>query len=219
MHRWQTNQVHCRYTDGLGSYCQLSSNASPSSPYVYETSRNPQNGEIDTVNEQLSTLILNIYKYKPNTFKDEEGVIRSDVNTRESHESACPNCISEITPLEKRLENERAKQTAYDQRKVNKHRVAIEKRQGRPHATWSISDVCMEIAERAANIWSLPPWRLSESRLIASFTQLRRKWGTNGEIEMHAFDFFLKRINVREYPSVDAYGNPLSISFLKSSQK
>lgn len=177
---------------------------SPNSPFVYETSRNPQNGDIGTVNEQLSKLILNIYKYKPNTFVGEEWMIKSEVNTRESQESTCPNCINEITPLEQRLENERVKQVAYNNKKAKKHRIAIEKRQGRPHATWSISDVCMEIAERAANIWNLPPWRLSDSRLIAAFTQLRRKWGTNGEIEMQAFEFFLNRINVREYPSVDA---------------
>ena len=177
---------------------------SPSSPYVFQTSRNPQNGGIDTVNEQLSKLILNIYKYKPNTFREEETVIRSEVNTRESHESTYPNCIREISPLEQRLQNERVKQATYDERQSIKHRAAIEKRQGRPHATWSISDVCMEIADRAASIWSLPPWRLSSSRLIAAFTQLRRKWGTNGEIEMHAFDFFMKRINTNEYSSVDA---------------
>jgi hypothetical protein len=109
-----------------------------------------------------------------------------------------------ITPLEKRLENERLKQASYDSKKVVKHKIAVEKRQGRPKSTWSISDVCMEIAEIASNIWSLPPWRLSESRLVVAFTQLRRKWGTNGEIEMQAFEFFMRRINVEEYPSVDA---------------
>jgi hypothetical protein len=106
--------------------------------------------------------------------------------------------------LEQRLETERGKQAAYDAKKLNKHRIAIDKRQGRPKATWSISDVCMEIADRAASIWSLPPWRLSESRFVVAFTQVRRKWGTNGEIEMHAFDFFMRRIKINEYPSVDA---------------
>ncbi len=175
----------------------------PSSPYVFTDSRNRQNGDIDTSNEQLSKLILNIYKYKPNTSKEDEKYLASDTNTRESHESSCPNCVREVTPLEKRLAAERLKQSSYDARKLEKHRVAIERRQGRPTATWSISDVCMEIADRAASIWHLPPWRLSDSRLVAAFTQVRLKWGTNGEIEVHALDFFLKRINIKEYHSVD----------------
>jgi hypothetical protein len=176
----------------------------PNSPYIFETSRNPQNGGIDTVNEQLSKLILNIYKYKPNTFREEETSKDSQVNTRGSHESGCQKCFGEATPLEQRLETEKTKQAAFDAKKQEKHRVALQKRQGRPKSTWSISDVCMEIAERAANIWSLPPWRLSESRLVVAFTQVRRKWGTNGEIEIHALDFFLKRADSREFPSVDA---------------
>ena len=175
----------------------------PSSPYIFTDSRNRQNGDIDTSNEQLSKLILNIYKYKPNTFKEDEKYLESEINTKESHESSCPNCVREVTPLEQRLAAERVKQSAYDARKLEKHRVAIEKRQGKPTATWSISDVCMEIADRAANIWHLPPWRLSDSRLIAAFTQLRRNWRTNGEIEVHALDFFLRRINAKEYHSVD----------------
>jgi hypothetical protein len=177
---------------------------SPNSPYTFSNSSNHQNGGIDTSNEQLSKLILNIYKYKPNTFREEKSVTTSELNTRESHNVSCPNCIRAITPLGQRLETERGKQAAYDAKKLNKHRIAIDKRQGRAKETWSISDVCMEIAERAANIWGLPPWRLSESRLVAAFTQLRRKWGTDGEIEMHAFDFFMRRINTKEYPSVDA---------------
>ena len=177
---------------------------SPYSPYTFSNSSNRQNGGIDTSNEQLSKLILNIYKYKPNTFREEKSVTTSELNTRENHDISCPNCIRAITPLEQRLETERGKQAAYDAKKLNRHRIAIDKRQGRAKETWSISDVCMEIADRAANIWSLPPWRLSESRLVAAFTQLRRKWGTNGEIEMHAFDFFMRRINTKEYPSVDA---------------
>ncbi len=175
----------------------------PSSPYVFTDSRNRQNGDIDTSNEQLSKLILNIYKYKPNTSKEDEKYLISDTNTRENHESSCPNCVREVTPLEQRLAAERARQSSYDARKLEKHRVAIEKRQGRPTATWSISDVCMEIADWAASIWHLPPWRLSDSRLVAALTQVRRKWGTNGEIEVHALDFFLKRINTKEYHSVD----------------
>jgi hypothetical protein len=177
---------------------------SPNSPYTFSNSSNRQNGGIDTSNEQLNKLILNIYKYKPNTFREEESVITSELNTRESHDISCPNCIRAFTPLEQRLETERGKQAAYDAKKLNKHRIAIDKRQGRPKATWSISDVCMEIADRAASIWSLPPWRLSESRFVVAFTQVRRKWGTNGEIEMHAFDFFMRRIKINEYPSVDA---------------
>lgn len=177
---------------------------SPSSPYVFESSRNPQNGGIDTVNEQLSKLILNIYKYKPNTFREEGGLKDSQVNTKESHETSCTKCFGEATPLEQRLETERTKQAAFDAKKQEKHRVAMQKREGRPKSTWSISDVCMEIAERASNIWSLPPWRLSESRLVVAFTQVRRKWGTNGEIEIQALDFFLKRSDTREFPSVDA---------------
>ena len=176
----------------------------PNSPFIFKESHNSQNGDIDTSNEQLSKLILNIYKYKPNTFREDNLQIKSEVNTRDSHELSCPNCISVVTPLEQRLENEKIKQATYDSKKAKKHRVAIDKRQGRSKSTWSISDVCMEIAEVASNVWSLPPWRLSESRLVVAFTQVRRKWGTNGEIEMHAFDFFMKRVNPKEFPSVDA---------------
>jgi hypothetical protein len=178
---------------------------SPQSPYVFSRSRNPENGDIDTSNEQLSKLILNIYKYKPNTIVDDKSLISSEINTRESHKILCSNCsiIKPPTPLQERLATEAGKQAVYDEKQFQKHKQAIDKRQGRPMNSWSLSDVAMEIAERAANIWSLPPWRFSKSRLMAALTQVRRKWGTDGELEIRCFEFFLRRENLSEYASVD----------------
>lgn len=177
----------------------------PSSPYVFTDSRNRQNGDIDTSNEQLSKLILNIYKYKPNTIVDDKSLISSEINTRESHKIHCPDCsiIEPPTPLQERLATEAGKQAVYDEKQLQRHKQAIDKRQGRPMNSWSLSDVAMEIAERAANIWSLPPWRFSKSRLMAALTQVRRKWGTDGELEIRCFEFFLRRENLSEYASVD----------------
>jgi DNA-binding PadR family transcriptional regulator len=176
----------------------------PEAPYSYQEAGNRQNGGIDSSNEQLSKLTLNISKYKPNTLEQKTTTIQSKSEATNGHLAACQNCTVRPTPLDLRLEAERQKQVEYDSKQTHKHKVAIEKRQGRSRDTWSISDVCMEIADTAANLWNLPPWRLSNSRLVAAMTQMRRKWGTNGEQEMHAFEFFLRRVNTKEYPSVDA---------------
>jgi len=176
----------------------------PEAPYSYQKTGNRQNGGIDTSHEQLSKLILNISKYKPNTLEQKTPTIPSKLEATNGNMATCQKCTLNPTPLDLRLEAERQKQEEYDAKQTHKHKVAIEKRQGRPRDTWSISDVCMEIADTAVNIWALPPWRLSKSRLVAAMTQLRRKWGTNGEQEMHAFEFFLRRVNTNEYPSVDA---------------
>ena len=90
-----------------------------------------------------------------------------------------------------------------DKRRVHRNGVEVSK--------WSSKDVAYEFAERMMDMWNIPPFRVTQSRFVMALGAMRKRFETNGTIEVAMIDIFFSSIQHDKYKD----GNHLWRSFIR----
>lgn len=94
--------------------------------------------------------------------------------------------------------------TANAQKRKDLHRSKISP------AAWSCKDVAYEFADRMADIWSIKPFSVTQSRFVQALAVFRKQHDTNGEVELKLIELFFQTLKHDKY----ADGNHLWRAFL-----
>lgn len=111
---------------------------------------------------------------------------------------------------------ERAKHLA--QKKAEYAEVREEKAQRRKDlhrskispADWTCKDVAHEFGDHMADIWSIKPFSITQSRFVQALSVFRKQNDTNGEIELKIIELFFSTLKTEKYTD----GNHLWRAFL-----
>jgi hypothetical protein len=76
-------------------------------------------------------------------------------------------------------------------------------RQEKPRNEWKIPDVCYEFADRIDQYFHIAPWKVNQSQFSGALGGLRKRFDTNGEVEVAVMDLFFKQININEYKDAE----------------
>lgn len=75
---------------------------------------------------------------------------------------------------------------------------------------WTSKDVAYEFADRMADIWSIAPFSVTQSRFVQALGVFRKQHDTDGALELKLIDLFFSSLNAEKYTD----GNHLWRAFL-----
>ena len=75
---------------------------------------------------------------------------------------------------------------------------------------WSCKDVAYEFADRMANIWSIAPFSVTQSRFVQALAGFRKQHDTNGALELEIIEMFFSSLQAEKYTD----GNHLWRAFM-----
>jgi len=75
---------------------------------------------------------------------------------------------------------------------------------------WTCKDVAYEFADRMADIWTIKPFNVTQSRFVQALSVFRKQQDTNGELELKLIELFFSTIKHDKYTD----GNHLWRAFL-----
>lgn len=112
----------------------------------------------------------------------------------------------------------RERQKAMDQKKADYAAAKEAKAQQRKDLhrsnldpkNWTCKDVAYEFADRMANIWSIKPFSITQSRFVQALAAFRKQHDTDGQIELSIIDMFFATLAQDKYTD----GNHLWRAFL-----
>ena len=166
---------------------------------------NPQNGGIETLFSNIANTASKAYISKPNTSHEESKPNGDEKKLKAKKpdlgESApiSQNSVLKFSPggfipLADRLELERQRQANFEMRQETSRSKNFESRHIRSRQSWSVTDVCYEFADHAQQFIHLARFSVSKSKIKAAFTQIRRKYATNGIVEVAAIELFFRQL-------------------------
>lgn len=77
-------------------------------------------------------------------------------------------------------------------------------------ASWTCKDTAYEFADRMANIWSIKPFSVTQSRFVQALAVFRKQHDTDGALELELINLFFSSLNHEKYTD----GNHLWRAFL-----
>jgi hypothetical protein len=90
------------------------------------------------------------------------------------------------------------------QRRKDLHRSKISP------ADWTCKDVAYEFGDKMADIWSIKPFSITQSRFVQALSVFRKQNDTNGEVELKLIELFFSTLKAEKYTD----GNHLWRAFL-----
>lgn len=114
------------------------------------------------------------------------------------------------------LAEARSKQAAYKKAEYNEMREQKAQRRKDAHRSnldpvhWTSKDVAYEFADRMANIWTIAPFSVTQSRFVQALGVFRKQHDTNGALELEMVDLFFSTLQNDKYTD----GNHLWRAFL-----
>ena len=90
------------------------------------------------------------------------------------------------------------------QKRKDQHRSKISP------SDWTCKDVAYEFGDRMADIWSIKPFSVTQSRFVQALSVFRKQHDTNGEVELNLIDLFFSTLKSEKYTD----GNHLWRAFL-----
>jgi hypothetical protein len=76
--------------------------------------------------------------------------------------------------------------------------------------SWTCKDVAYEFADRMANIWSIKPFSVTQSRFVQALAGFRKQHDTNGALELEIINMFFSSLQAEKYTD----GNHLWRAFM-----
>ena len=96
------------------------------------------------------------------------------------------------------------KKVDYEVAKSEHHEKRLTERRTRNPKDWTATDVSFEFANRVHSIWHIKPWQVTKSRFAYVLEDNRKKFDTNGEIEVEMMNIFFTTMNFSKYTDADA---------------
>lgn len=75
---------------------------------------------------------------------------------------------------------------------------------------WTVKDVAYEFSDRLANLWSIKPFSVVQSRFVPALSAFRKQQDTNGALELEMMNMFFDSLDTEKYTD----GNHLWRAFL-----
>jgi hypothetical protein len=75
---------------------------------------------------------------------------------------------------------------------------------------WTCKDVAYEFGDRMADLWSIKPFSITQSRFVQALSVFRKQNDTNGEVELKLIELFFSTLKSEKYTD----GNHLWRAFL-----
>jgi hypothetical protein len=104
---------------------------------------------------------------------------------------------------EKKAEYAEVKETKA-QRQKDLHRSKI------ASTEWTCKDIAYEFGDRMADLWSIKPFSITQSRFVQALAVFRKQNDTNGEVELKIIELFFSTLKAEKYTD----GNHLWRAFL-----
>ena len=77
-------------------------------------------------------------------------------------------------------------------------------------ASWTCKDVAYEFADKMADLWTIKPFSVTQSRFVQALAVFRKQHDTNGEVELKLIELFFSTLKHDKYTD----GNHLWRAFL-----
>ena len=97
-----------------------------------------------------------------------------------------------------RLKAAAEKRKDYQERKVKEHADKLSTRADRLPKDWTSNQSALEFEKRINEVWGIPPWKLSGSKFYIAFATARRKFETNGDIELEMMNLFFTQLKINK---------------------
>lgn len=94
---------------------------------------------------------------------------------------------------EQRQRDKERKQRKWEEQQKAKAKGRFHRREDKPISQWTASDITYEFASRLEQIWSIPPWRVGETRFAFAMSSFRKRYNTTPQMELKAMDLFFKK--------------------------
>jgi hypothetical protein len=105
--------------------------------------------------------------------------------------------------VQKKAEYAEVREARAQQRK-DQHRSKI------APVNWTCKDIAYEFADNMADIWSIKPFSITQSRFVQALSVFRKQHDTNGEVELKLIELFFSTLKSEKYTD----GNHLWRAFL-----
>lgn len=96
-----------------------------------------------------------------------------------------------------RLKGLTEKRAEYQQQKLQASAKTAKAKASRTPDAWTANQSVHEFVNRMELTWGVPQWSLAGSRFLMAFTEARRKYETNGAIELAMMDIFYTNYKVK----------------------
>ena len=86
----------------------------------------------------------------------------------------------------------------YQEQKLKEHADKVTSRATRLTKDWTANQSALEFEERINDLWDIPPWKISGSSFYIAFASARRKFDTNGDIELEMMNLFFTQLKLNK---------------------
>jgi biotin operon repressor len=98
-----------------------------------------------------------------------------------------------------------AEKTAeYESLKTADQQKRFTERKNRAPKDWTVTDVSFEFANRLHSLWHIKPWKVTRTRFTQALGQNRKKFETDGAIELEMLNLFFSSMDFTKYSDADA---------------
>ena len=96
------------------------------------------------------------------------------------------------------------KNAEYEALKTADQQKRFTERKNRAPKDWTVTDVSFEFANRLHSLWHIKPWKVTRTRFTQALGQNRKKFETDGAIELEMLNLFFASMDFSKYSDADA---------------
>ena len=97
-----------------------------------------------------------------------------------------------------RIKASKERKVAYQEQKEVEHSNRLLERDNRKIEDWTVNQSALEFEKRINEIWGIKPWKLSGSKFYIAFASARKKFDTNGVIELEMMNLFFTQLKINK---------------------
>ena len=97
-----------------------------------------------------------------------------------------------------RIKASKERRKAYQEQKEVEHSKRLVDRDNRKLEDWTVNQSALEFEKRINELWEIKPWKLSGSKFYIAFASARRKFETDGLIELEMMNLFFSQLKLNK---------------------
>jgi flagellar biosynthesis GTPase FlhF len=97
-----------------------------------------------------------------------------------------------------RLKAEATRKKEYQEAKAAYHSEQSALVEQRTPEKWTVKQSILEFSQRMSDMWNISPWSMSGSRFFEAYGFNRKKYETNGKVELEMMDIFFNGLRDKE---------------------
>jgi hypothetical protein len=97
-----------------------------------------------------------------------------------------------------RIKASKERKAVYQEQKEVEHSKRLLERDNRKLEDWTVNQSALEFEKRINEIWGIKPWKLSGSKFYIAFASARKKYDTNGVLELEMMNLFFTQLKLNK---------------------